>query len=57
MGAAKNLLSVLDACVWMLLPLLITIIVTSTAGKMPGKPEKDDMMPHGEMKKFSEAFS
>ena len=48
----KTLLALVNATVWMLLPLAMVIIVSTTSGKLPGRPEKDDMMPHGEMRKW-----
>ena len=48
-----TIVTVIDATFWMLLPLFLTMVVSYTAGtKLPGRPERDDMMPHGEMKKW-----
>lgn len=45
------LLTLVDAAAWILLPLALALLVGTTAGR-PGRPEKDDMMPHGEMMKW-----
>ena len=44
------LLTLVDAAAWILLPLALALLVGTTAGR-PGRPEKDDMMPHGELMK------
>ena len=45
------LMTLVDAAAWILLPLALALLVGTTAGR-PGRPEKDDMMPHGEMMKW-----
>eukprot|EP00325_Prymnesiales_sp_UTEX-LB-985_P026627 CAMPEP_0174716738 /NCGR_PEP_ID=MMETSP1094-20130205/24565_1 /TAXON_ID=156173 /ORGANISM="Chrysochromulina brevifilum, Strain UTEX LB 985" /LENGTH=51 /DNA_ID=CAMNT_0015916555 /DNA_START=82 /DNA_END=234 /DNA_ORIENTATION=- len=44
--------TITDTLLSTLLPLVIIVLVVSTAGKMPGKPQQDDMMPHGLMKQW-----
>ena len=48
----NTLLAIAQATFWMVLPFAVIVVVSLTSGKMPGRPEKDDMMPHGEMRKW-----
>ncbi len=50
--AGSWIVTIGDTLLTVMLPVAIIILVVSTAGKMPGKPQQDDMMPHGLMKQW-----